>query len=264
MCSGCQYNTEGVCVLYQLQHPERDCVIEVGIELPYSACPAGLWNRVEWTCSACGTLTKDESGVSECAGCKAIPPRRVSMPYLAKFAPDEPWQPNHPRLVCALPGETLEITRESMELYAYAHGADFRVIDDASKGYRQANKFRLATLASQYERILVLDPEVWILPNAPDVFSFPDGAAYYRNDASVVLFDGPQSSIWTAPRLPIIDRKQAVWLQLQANIEAQGVHAGIFDRRWNWRWQAKEEASQAYFVNLVDCPTSWRQNVARS
>jgi hypothetical protein len=263
-CNRCPYNTDGVCVLYQLHHPDRDCVIDVGVTLPYAACPAGLWPRVEWTCSACGTLTQDESGVTKCDSCDAKPLRRVSMPYLAKFAAEQPWTPSRPRLVVTLASEALEITRAAMEAYATRCNADFRILDDAAKGYTQANKFRLANLANQYNRVLVIDPEIWITPNAPDVFSFPDGAAYYRNDASVVLFDGPQSSIWTAPRLPIIDRKQAVWLQLQANIEAQSVHAGIFDRRWNWRWQAKEEASQAYFVNLVDCPTSWRQNVARS
>jgi len=261
-CNRCPYNTDGVCVLYQLHHPDRDCVIDVGVTLPYAACPAGLWPRVEWTCD-CGTITKNETGVTKCDSCDAKPLRRVSMPYLAKFAAEQPWPPSRPRLVVTLASEALEITRAAMEAYATRCNADFRILDDAAKGYTQANKFRLANLASQYNRVLVIDPEIWITPNAADVFSFPSGAVYFRDDASVVLFDGSHAHVWKSPRLPIIDRKNGVLTQLQLNIESQGVPVGMFDRRWNWRWRAAAATdSTAYLVNLSDCPHAIRKDVA--
>jgi hypothetical protein len=254
MCNRCQYNTDGVCVLYQLHHPDRDCVIAVGVTLPYAACPAGLWPHVEWTCD-CGAATKNESGVTKCEACGATPPRRVAMPYLAKFVAEQPWTPTQPRLVVTLASEALEVTQAAMKDYATRCNADFRILDDISRGFEQANKFRLANLTTQYTRVLVIDPEVWITPSAADVFSFPDGAVYFRDDAAVVLFDGAKSHIWQSPRLPIVDRKNAVMSQLQANIEASGVYAGTLDKRWNADWQ---NASGAYFINLTDCPKSQR------
>jgi hypothetical protein len=261
MCNGCRYNTDDVCVLYKSIHPSRDAVVSVGLQMPRSACPAGLWPRVEWSCGECGYITRNESGVSVCEQCGAIPPRRVSLPYVARFAHEEPWEPTQPRLIVTLANETSHITETTIAAYADKCGADFRTLTDESKGYPAANAFRLAMLATNYDRVLWLAPDIAIRSDAPDIFAFPSGAVYASDDDAVVLFDGSQSSIWTAPYLPIADQSNAVSRQLREAIREDRIPAGTLDMRWNWRWDAKgfdRGVSRAFFVNLSTCPKADR------
>jgi hypothetical protein len=297
MCSRCKkYNQDGVCVLYKSQHPDRDAVISVGIQMPYAACPAGLWPRVEWTCDQCGSVTFREQGVNACQGCGARPPHRVSVPYVAQLEPEQPWEPENRLLVVTMATgvkaiDLLELTGPRMEAYAMQHGADFRVIlDDLSSGYPLANKFRLATLASKYDRVLFLDVDVWVRPDAPNIFELESDAVHLHPDAvhdrlsqeqaeawmiqtckeqnidrfaaknlnsGVVLFSGSQSYIWNAPPLPIGKRHIAEQMWVEANIVRSGVKQLNLDSRWNWQWyfhDFKEGEDDAYFIHLAACP----------
>lgn len=296
MCSRCQYNTGDVCTLYKSQHPDRDAEISIGIQTPYAACPAGLWPRVEWTCGKCGSVTFREQGVDKCQGCGAKPPHKVSLPYIVKLKPEEPWEPRKPLLVVTLATgaktmDLLEITGPRMQAYADQCGADYRVIlDDMSKGYPLANKFRLATLASKYERVLFLDADVWVKPGIPSIFNHPPGAVYIHADAGhhpasrqaaegemirtcdeqqikrfdarmlnsgVVLFDSEQSHIWSAPRLPLGKRHIAEQMTVEANIVHSGVSQVDLEPRWNWQYYFKDFTDgidAAYIIHLAACP----------
>jgi hypothetical protein len=164
-------------------------------------------------------------------------------------------------LIVTLASNTSHITETTLAAYADKCGADFRTLTDESKGYPAANAFRLAMLATNYDRVLWLAPDIAIRSDAPDIFAFPSGAVYASDDDAVVLFDGSQSSIWTAPYLPITDQSNAVSRQLREAIREDRIPAGTLDTRWSWRWDAKgfdRGLSRAFFVNLSTCPKAQR------
>ena len=297
MCGRCQYNTDDVCTLYKSQHPDRDAVISIGVTMPYAACPAGLWPRVEWTCDKCGSVTFREQGIEKCQGCGAKPPHNVSLPYIVKLKPEEPWEPSKTLLVVTLATgakamDLLEITGPRMQAYAEQCGADYRVIlDDMSKGYPLANKFRLATLTKRYDRVLFVDADVWIKPDAPNIFAEHEpGAVYIHPDTlhdhfslakaeewmiqtckeqqveqftarnlntGVVLFDGTQSHIWTAPPLPLGKLHISEQMWVEAQIVRSGAKQVDLDARWNWQWYFHDFAKghdDAFVIHLAACP----------
>lgn len=43
-CDVCINNVDDVCVTFKEMHPDRDCVVSVGITMPRAACPLRKWS----------------------------------------------------------------------------------------------------------------------------------------------------------------------------------------------------------------------------
>ncbi len=256
--------------MYKSQHPDRDCVISVGVEMPFAHCPAGFWSRTELTCERCESVTFDERGVHKCKSCGWQPASKVSLPHVVKLKPEEPLAATRPLAVITMAigyeaQQIFELTGPKMVEYADKCKADFHVItDDQSPSYRLANKFRLATLAENYERVLFLDADVWVRSGTPNIFAthskgyvwMHSDITKHQNDSllaeakktateqqvpewspkvlnsGVVLFDGSDRAIWQAPKMPFAPRHLAeqMWVEHQAIATANSetlIAAGI-------------------------------------
>jgi hypothetical protein len=241
-CSRCSYSEDGICTLYKSLHPDRDAVIEIGIKMPFAACPAGLWNRVEYTCERCKSVTFLDSGVSRCKACGYSPKRVVNLPPKIIVKPEEPWTPVNPIAVVTLAVgqralDILELTGPQMTKYADRCSADFHAItDDHHSNYALANKFRLRHLCANYDRVLFLDVDTWVRDTCPSLFCklSPDSLwmhpdrefqkdrnsldeifakvatqqqiwptkDYHCLNTGVVLFGRKHLDMWTPPKLP--------------------------------------------------------------
>jgi len=65
----------------------------------------------------------------------------------------------------------LEITRPLMETYAAKCGAVFEVITDGDESYPLGEKWRIAEYLGRYDRVVFLDADVVVAPDAPDLFN---------------------------------------------------------------------------------------------
>ena len=65
----------------------------------------------------------------------------------------------------------LEITRPLMETYAAKCGAVFEAITDGDENYPLGEKFRIAEYLGRYDRVVFLDADVVVAPDAPDLFN---------------------------------------------------------------------------------------------
>lgn len=54
ICGHCQHNVDRVCTRYKQIHPERDCLVSVGVRMPFVSCPAGRWRKQSLKCPNCG------------------------------------------------------------------------------------------------------------------------------------------------------------------------------------------------------------------
>lgn len=296
-CARCPYAVDDICTLYKSQHPDRDAVISIGIEIPYAACPAGMWPRVELSCTECGSITFDEKGVVRCKSCKHQPPRKVSLPYLARLKPEQPLPATRPNAIITLAVgqralDVHAITGPQMAAYAERIGADFHAItDDQHPAYPLANKFRLQTLAANYERVLYLDSDVWVRASAPSIFdAFAAGKVWMHADrphqanynsfvvnyatiakqqnvdpivdydcfnSGVVLFDREHLAMWSEPPLPAPKQFLTEQIWIEYNLRRQPQPVGKLPTEWNTQWwfadfNSREDA--AYFIHLAACP----------
>lgn len=302
MCSRCPYNDkeQDICTLYKSQHPDRDCIVTIGITLPFAACPAGFWPKVEMTCEKCGSVTFNERGVVQCASCRWNPNRKCSLPPIVKLQDEPPLEAKSPLVVITIAAgqkaiELLEYTGPQMRAYAERCGADFHVImDNQCDWYPIGNKFRLATITSNYERILFIDSDVWIRDEAPDLFHLHDsGKVWIHYDkpllgstdwvkgeselsakqqnvepidlqvlnTGVVLFDNAHRDIWTAPKTPTPPRHLLEQTHVEYQIHRKGYEVGHIDTKFNTQWwfpDFAEREPDAYFVHLANCPHNER------
>ena len=72
ICNQCPHNVDDICVEYHALHPDRDCVISVGVEIPYAACPLGKWPAVQHDCLHCGRRTFSLTGIDHCRWCGGV------------------------------------------------------------------------------------------------------------------------------------------------------------------------------------------------
>lgn len=185
--------------------------------------------------------------------------------------------PRSDRLVCTVAvgakGEALlAATGPLMERYAAKVGADFYAVtgDPLNPGYPLADKFRLHHLTPHYERLLFIDADALIHPDAPDLFAEVPAGVAIRDDAAeagnlqylsaayrrvavgqmlqgddrgrvlnsgVVLWGKDCPSVWATPLWPFpADLHVAEQCFVQANIERYGYGVHPLDRRWNYQW----------------------------
>jgi hypothetical protein len=64
----------------------------------------------------------------------------------------------------------LELSEQSMRCYANRIDADFHTITDTSTIYPFAEKFRVRNFLDAYERIIFLDADIVVRPDAPNLF----------------------------------------------------------------------------------------------
>lgn len=289
-CSGCQYNRDDVCVLYKQKHPDRDCLISVGIQMPHAQCPAGLWPRVQLNCPKCGSITFDDRGVDKCSVCNRVEAKVCTMPFVVNEIKEDPWTPLHSKLVVSLAVgqnalDVLELTRPQMEKYAARVGADFRVIQgDRFPRYPLANKFRLRQLAANYDRVLFVDADVWIRDDADNLFDVvPEGtvgmhaditnmksAAHIKRAAErvaaeqqvdpivfrgynsgVVVFDRAHLDMWAAPLLPFKPGHLSEQTWVEYNLHRMAPPMTWLDDRYNCQWWFKDFKEQEPSAHFV-------------
>lgn len=51
-CNSCPHNVNDVCLECKLIHPDKDCLISVGVTMTDAHCPLGLWQQ-QWTIVIC-------------------------------------------------------------------------------------------------------------------------------------------------------------------------------------------------------------------
>lgn len=213
--------------------------------------------------------------------------------------------PQRPFLVCTVAvGDTgaamLEATGPLMRRYAERVGADFAAITGPTLNpYVLADKFRLHHLTPHYERLLFLDADALIHPDAPDLFRLvPPGQVAIRDDSpelsldlkpdvihtaasqgvtlppfsrslnsGVVLWCKDQP-VWTPPYHPLPPTHIAEQCWVQANIERHGLPVFPLGREWNHQWwtdRSLSEASEAHVLHLAgmsqtDTVAGWKMN----
>jgi len=74
ICGECPHARDGVCLPLLTIHPEKPCLIEIGVAMPAVECPLKKWPRVLWACGKCGSVSFRGDGLRECPICR--PPRR--------------------------------------------------------------------------------------------------------------------------------------------------------------------------------------------
>lgn len=109
--------------------------------------------------------------------------------------------------------ELLRVSGQSMIDYAQRVGADYIPLTNRTQAWPFAEKFRIGHYARRYERILFVDADVFIRPNAPDIFAVvPPGSIGIHDD----MFDlermggGPGGSRWIAGELAALGESQGV------------------------------------------------------
>jgi hypothetical protein len=290
-CRRCPYAVDGVCSLYKSQHPDRDAVISVGIEMPYAACPAGLWPQVEFTCDECGSVSFDPKGISQCKSCKKKVPRKVSLANVVSLKLEMPFAATQELVVVTLgvgygSQSLLDLTAPQMKAYADRCNADFHIItDDLHPRYSLANKFRLHHLTQSYARTLFVDADVWIRSTAPDIFAANEpGAVWIHPDTSrhapnvgsarhememlckehrvepfaarmlnsgVVLFDRDQADIWKPPIRPLGTRHISEQMWVEHNIVRSSHQQRDLDSRFNWQWYFPEFSAKEHEAYFI-------------
>jgi hypothetical protein len=183
--------------------------------------------------------------------------------------------------------EVLELTLPYMEAYAKRIGAELVVLTDNQRiTDPMANKWRIGHLAKAFERTLYVDSDVFIKPDAPDIFELPAklGArderpdysyrpGWYESEAAelffhqgvkhtlercinggVLLLTNDTASLYDEPDFSICPRRwcsDQYWLSYRMETNPEKVI--WLDDRWNWGfirndwWQGLEDAWFIHF-----------------
>lgn len=274
-CDGCRYREGEICTLEKSVHPDRECSIPKGIRIPEAYCKAGNWDRVQFNCPECGSVTFNEMGANRCKNCGFGKPLVVSLPHRIVVNPEPPLEATKPFAVITIAAgqkalDLLELTGPPMQAYADRCGADFHAIKtNQHPKYPLANKFRLRYLSAEYERVLFVDVDVWIRSSAPDLFqSLLRGLVWAHMDyphipdkkwvkgeaektakeqaidpirlkvlnTGVVMFENIHRDIWKPPVLPIKPRHLTEQTWVEYNIARTGYPLGLLDTAFNTQW----------------------------
>jgi|GEM_PF-5003371 len=274
ICDGCESNTAGVCGVLKSRHPDRDCLIEIGVSRPGWRCPAGKWERTIWNCQRCGSSVFDAGGLDRCPVC--FPRPRAKLPDFVDIPDfgDTPATPSRPLAVVSVAvGQNAldlsKLTWPRMRKYAEFVGADFvGITDDKVPAWPVANKFRVGITCSRYERVLYLDADTWVMPGAGNAFEqfepgwlwmFPDTSKIGPkwdflkpfdqrladesgfplmpmrcHNSGVVLFDREHVGAWTPPA-----KLGTWWVSEQYWLARRAIEAGFlrdFPPEMNTQW----------------------------
>jgi hypothetical protein len=205
---------------------------------------------------------------------KAEPPPAPGHSVVIGPPPD--LTPRSDRLVCTVAvgpsGEAmLKATGPLMQRYAAKVGADFLAItgDPLNPGYPLADKFRLHHLTPHYKRLLFVDADALIHPDAPDLFALVPRGVAIRDDAAevgdraylaeafrktlasqglpfaqdggrvlnsgVVLWGRDTSDVWRPPPRPLpagLHVAEQCWVH--HSVLRYQMYA--LDRQWNYQW----------------------------
>lgn len=75
ICGQCDHARDGVCLPLKTIHPDRPCLIDVGIAMPGVQCPLHRWRRVMFACGKCGSIKFDPTGLTQCPVCHPKKPK---------------------------------------------------------------------------------------------------------------------------------------------------------------------------------------------
>jgi hypothetical protein len=196
------------------------------------------------------------------------------------------YKPTRPRVVCTVAvGDSgaamLKATRPMLEAYAAKVGADFVAVtgEPLNPHYPVADKFRLHHLTPHWDRLLFVDVDALVHPDAPDLFAaVPPGTVGIRDDAGeitataairsameqtcrsqgvarvesdlvlnsgVVVWDRDQP-VWTPPFYPLPPTSHvAEQCWVQHNVLSRGLSVTSLSRRWNHQWWSDRDLDAA-------------------
>lgn len=289
-CNRCSYAEDDVCTLFKSQHPDRDCLISVGVEIPRAACPAGFWPAVELKCERCQSVTFNEKGATKCQQCGFTAQCTVSHPYRVKLREEDPLPATRDTTIVTIAAgqnalDLLALTGPRMQEYAERCGVDFHAItDDQHPEYPFANKFRLRHLVANYRRVLFLDADVFVKRTARNIFEeLPDNILWIHEDythnetkawiqreskitaeqqkvpmiklrmfnTGVVLFNNQHADIWAPPPLPAPPRYLTEQTWVEYNIRRMNPPFGFLDTRWNTQYWMKRFKEYLPSANFI-------------
>ena len=184
----------------------------------------------------------------------------------------------------------MEVTRPSMQAYADRCGANLVELTGVfHHGWSMCDKWRMSNVAWNYDQALLLDSDVFVMPQAPNIFEefneyqfagvdeFPnygymgpadwwreEAAAFYKSqgiefvpkagvNAGVMLFNDTPTmcDIYREPESPY----PKFWCleQFWLWYKLESVKWASIDHRWNWAYIRKDFAEgveSAYFVHF--------------
>jgi hypothetical protein len=257
----------------------------IGDELSGSERQArGLDHARKWT--HCEHRTKP-LGDAVC-GCQGCGPRCRGYEVAPPDAPDLPrWHPVPPpgitptrdrAVITLVIGDDAEqlhaATGPAQRRYAERIGAEYIVIRGATQDRRMmcAEKWRLKDYVPLWDRTLYLDADVWVMPDAPDVFevvppdrigmvnveprmpglwawAVPEFHRLLRSqgltpvtpervywNSGVWVGSREHAAYWTPPSHPYPAQwcTEEMWCRLQ--VDAAGLPIHDLDPRFNWTW----------------------------
>jgi hypothetical protein len=181
----------------------------------------------------------------------------------------------------------LRATKPLMQAYATRHGLDFIAITDKTQQWGPLEKFRCRELLEHYERIIFVDADVVISPDAPmlrcDGIGMHDdwdalqdrqwisdewaqlaksqqvaerwqGRCY---NSGVICCDREHRDLFTPPSQPFYATHCAEQFWLEWNAIRLGYRIESLQWRWNaqfWQREFQSKARSAHFVHLANAP----------
>lgn len=194
-----------------------------------------------------------------------------------------------------------DITLPRMERYAQNCNADLVVLtDDQCEQWPIGNKLRFGAVAKQYSRSLLLDLDIWISDDAPDIFIEHDHGVWMHDDlpllntaaqkdlcleieaiakehsiqlpsspvirnSGVLLLEQRHAASWLLPNKPIAVSHTAEQAWIDLSLSSQWPNEmKCLEPEFNWLWFARgfrDGIHSAYFVHLANCPASQRMRL---
>jgi hypothetical protein len=181
----------------------------------------------------------------------------------------------------------LRATKPLMQDYATRHGLDFIAITDKTQQWGPLEKFRCRELLEHYKRIIFVDADVVISPDAPMLrcggVGMADDGQYIADQAAlraewhqmaklqnalidigkpiynsgVVCCDREHRDLFTPPPNPFYATHCAEQWWIQHNAHVRGWHVEELQWRWNtqqWQHDFKSKQMSAHFVHLAGAP----------
>lgn len=182
--------------------------------------------------------------------------------------------------------EVLELTRPFMELYARRIGWDFVCMEDKTQAWAPLEKFRCKSLFDVYDKIIFIDADVvihpeamllnvdgvgmhddfdelrskdWIAPewrelaNSQGVGSAWVGRCY---NSGVIACDAASKCLFDPPARPFIPTHCAEQLWIEHNAIKNNLDVVSLQWRWNAQWWMDDFDSRklsSHFIHFANC-----------
>lgn len=211
----------------------RDCNLFHTTTATISPCP-----EAERCCQTCNFYRKGEYRKPE------PPPARKNPKLVYPVAVNKPDGDKLGKRLVLTAGvgargrEWLEITRPLMEKYALRCDAAFAAITDGDEDYPLGEKWRIAEYLGWYDRVVFLDADVVVAPDAPDLFDVvPNTHVGVRDDWPWLCVEAGVNvtRAWMDPEVRAIRKAANRPGPLLSTVYNTGVlvlssqHAGLFD-----------------------------------